>query len=151
MRGARGLLLALLLARAGRPAPGSPPGAELAAGAAHRAAPRSEEAASRRAPAVRAGAQSSAAGPRPRPAPPLRRRAPRAARAPRHPPACRPPRAACAGPGAAGSSRLPGGFRSVSQVCVEKSLLFRSNTPYPTDTIAVPGGRDLLFCVQLDD
>ncbi|KAM9610793.1 tectonic-3 isoform 4-T4 [Morphnus guianensis] len=29
--------------------------------------------------------------------------------------------------------------------------MFRSNTPYPTDTVAVPGGRDLLFCVQLDD
>ncbi|XP_052656002.1 tectonic-3 isoform X2 [Harpia harpyja] len=40
---------------------------------------------------------------------------------------------------------------SVNQVCVEKSLMFRSNTPYPTDTVAVPGGRDLLFCVQLDD
>ncbi|XP_040983276.1 tectonic-3 isoform X2 [Aquila chrysaetos chrysaetos] len=41
--------------------------------------------------------------------------------------------------------------RSVNQVCVEKSLVFRSNTPYPTDTVAVPGGHDLLFCVQLDD
>ncbi|XP_075280124.1 tectonic-3 isoform X2 [Opisthocomus hoazin] len=39
----------------------------------------------------------------------------------------------------------------VSQVCVEKSLIFRSNTPYPTATITVPGGHDLLFCVQLDD
>ncbi|XP_014800746.1 PREDICTED: tectonic-3 isoform X3 [Calidris pugnax] len=39
---------------------------------------------------------------------------------------------------------------SVSRVCVEHSLVFRSNTPYPTDTIAVPGGHDL-FCVQLDD
>uniref|UniRef100_A0A8C0BCD5 Tectonic family member 3 n=1 Tax=Buteo japonicus TaxID=224669 RepID=A0A8C0BCD5_9AVES len=29
--------------------------------------------------------------------------------------------------------------------------MFRSNTPYPTDTVAVPGGHDLLFCVQLDD
>nr|XP_047904779.1 tectonic-3 isoform X2 [Anser cygnoides] len=36
-------------------------------------------------------------------------------------------------------------------MCVEKSLLFRTNTPYRTDTIAVPGGHDLLFCVQLDD
>ncbi|XP_054062818.1 tectonic-3 isoform X1 [Rissa tridactyla] len=39
---------------------------------------------------------------------------------------------------------------SVSRVCVEKSLVFRSNTPYPTDTVAVPGGPDL-FCVQLED
>ncbi|XP_026707374.1 tectonic-3, partial [Athene cunicularia] len=51
---------------------------------------------------------------------------------------------------AAGSSRLAGGSRAVSQMCVEKSLMFRSNTPYPTDTIAVPDGHDL-FCVQLDD
>ncbi|GAB0191892.1 delta-1-pyrroline-5-carboxylate synthase [Grus japonensis] len=29
--------------------------------------------------------------------------------------------------------------------------MFRSNTPYPTDTVAVPGGHGLLFCVQLDD
>uniref|UniRef100_A0A8C3JS51 Tectonic family member 3 n=1 Tax=Calidris pygmaea TaxID=425635 RepID=A0A8C3JS51_9CHAR len=42
------------------------------------------------------------------------------------------------------------GAWSVSRVCVEQSLVFRSNTPYPTDTIAVPGGHDL-FCVQLDD
>ncbi|XP_069719487.1 tectonic-3 [Phaenicophaeus curvirostris] len=44
----------------------------------------------------------------------------------------------------------PGGRRSVSQVCVEKSLVFRSNTPYPTKTITEPGGREL-FCVQPDD
>uniref|UniRef100_A0A8C3QM17 Tectonic family member 3 n=1 Tax=Cyanoderma ruficeps TaxID=181631 RepID=A0A8C3QM17_9PASS len=42
-------------------------------------------------------------------------------------------------------------YRSVSQVCVEKSLIFRSNTPYSTDIVSDPGGRDLLFCVQLDD
>ncbi|XP_076195402.1 tectonic-3 isoform X1 [Aptenodytes patagonicus] len=166
MRGARGLLLALLLARLAAASPGTPPGAaaaELAAGATHRAAPRSEEAASRRAPAaraVRAGAQIAAAGPRRGgPAPPLRRRAPRTARAARHRPAGggfparHLPPGACGlrDPGAAESSRLSGGSRSVSQVCVEKSLIFRSNTPYPTDTVAVPGGHDLLFCVQLDD
>ncbi|XP_052656001.1 tectonic-3 isoform X1 [Harpia harpyja] len=165
MCGARGLLLALLLARLAAWSPGTPPGAataELAAGAARRAAPRSEEAALRRAPAVPAGAWAAAAagGPRRgRPAPPLRRRAPRAARAARRRPpaggftAQRSPPGACGlrDPGAACSSRLSGGSRSVNQVCVEKSLMFRSNTPYPTDTVAVPGGRDLLFCVQLDD
>ncbi|XP_067996578.1 tectonic-3 [Melanerpes formicivorus] len=54
------------------------------------------------------------------------------------------------GLGAAASSRRSGS-RSVSQVCVENSLVFRSNTPYPTDTVAVPGGRELLFCVQVED
>ncbi|XP_072727827.1 tectonic-3 isoform X2 [Ciconia boyciana] len=164
MCAARGLLLALLLARLAACSPGAPPraaAAELAAGATHRAAPRSEEAASRRAPAaraVRAGAQIAAAGPRRGgPAPPLRRRAPRAARAaPRRPagggfPARHLPPGACGLRGAADSSRLSGGSRSVNQVCVEKSLVFRSNTPYPTDTVAVPGGHELLFCVQLDD
>ncbi|XP_052532769.1 tectonic-3 isoform X2 [Tympanuchus pallidicinctus] len=52
-------------------------------------------------------------------------------------------------PGAAGSSRLVGG-RSVNQVCVEKSLIFRANIPYHTDVIAVSDGPDL-FCVQLDE
>lgn len=42
-------------------------------------------------------------------------------------------------------------YRSVSQMCVEKSLIFRSNTPYSTDIVSDPDGRDLLFCVQLDD
>ncbi|KAM4897080.1 tectonic-3 [Sylvia borin] len=51
----------------------------------------------------------------------------------------------------AGASRRSGDSRSVSQVCVEKSLIFRSNTPYSTDIVSDPGGRDLLFCVQLDD
>lgn len=41
--------------------------------------------------------------------------------------------------------------RSVNQVCVEKSLVFRTNTPYHTDTVSVPGEHDLLFCVQLHD
>ncbi|XP_041875591.1 delta-1-pyrroline-5-carboxylate synthase isoform X3 [Corvus kubaryi] len=51
----------------------------------------------------------------------------------------------------AGASRRSGGSRSASQVCVEKSLIFRSNTPYPTDIVSDPGVRDLLFCVRLDD
>lgn len=34
---------------------------------------------------------------------------------------------------------------------MEKSLIFRSNTPYSTDIVSDPGGHDLLFCVQLDD
>ncbi|XP_025971689.2 tectonic-3 [Dromaius novaehollandiae] len=54
-------------------------------------------------------------------------------------------------PGAAASARLAGGSRSAGQVCVEKSIIFRANTPYPTDIITAPGGRDLLFCVQPDD
>ncbi|CAN0190907.1 unnamed protein product [Bubo scandiacus] len=122
MLGARGALLALLLL---------------------------DEAASGRAPAAWAGAQVSAAGPRcAGPAPPLRRRRTAAGGFPGR----RFPLGACGlrDPGTAGSSRHAGGYRSVSQVCVEKSLMFRSNTPYPTDTIAVPGGHDL-FCVQLDD
>ncbi|XP_075573956.1 tectonic-3 isoform X2 [Pelecanus crispus] len=159
MSAARGLLLALLLARLAAWGPGTPPAAaaaELAAGAAHRAAPRAEEAAERRAPAacaVRARAQSAAAGPRRgRPAAPRRRRAPHHRPAGGGFPARRLPAGACGlrHPGAADSSRLAGGSRSVSQACVEKSLMFRSNTPYPTDTVAVPGGHDL-FCVQLDD
>ncbi|XP_064024247.1 tectonic-3 [Pogoniulus pusillus] len=52
--------------------------------------------------------------------------------------------------GAVASFRCSGGSRSVSQVCVENSLLFRSNTPYPADTVAVPGGRELLFCIHMD-
>ncbi|KAK2519494.1 Tctn3 [Columba guinea] len=157
MSGARALLLALLLARL--PARGLGPApaatAELAAGAARRAAPRSQDAAGGRAAAAAAaaapgsGAQLPAAGPRRgRPAPPLRRR-PRAARAAlRRPDRHRPPGVSgLRGPAA---SRRSGGSRSVSQVCVEKSLVFRSNTPYATDIVAVPGGRDRLFCVQLD-
>lgn len=34
---------------------------------------------------------------------------------------------------------------------MEKSLIFRSNTPYSTDIVSDPGGQDPLFCVQLDD
>ncbi|KAM6330268.1 tectonic-3 isoform 2-T2 [Podargus strigoides] len=160
MRGARGLLLALLLARLASRSPGTPPGAV----AAELAAARSEEAAPRRVPAARAGragTQASAAGPRRGdPAAALLRRPPRAACAARYRPAAGGFPARHLPPGARGlrdrgaaadSSRLSGLSRSVSQVCVEKSLMFRSNTPYPTDTIAVPGGHDLLFCVQLDN
>uniref|UniRef100_A0A672TFR0 Tectonic family member 3 n=1 Tax=Strigops habroptila TaxID=2489341 RepID=A0A672TFR0_STRHB len=154
----RGVLLALLLAWVAGWSPGSPPGAaaELAAGAAHRAVPRSEEVASRRAPAAQAGSQTSATGAcRGGPAPHIRRRAPRApARSPAaggFPARYLPPGArGLRDPGAAESSRLSSGSRTVSQVCVEKSLLFRSNAPYPTDSIPVPGGHDL-FCVQLHD
>ncbi|XP_025892024.1 tectonic-3 [Nothoprocta perdicaria] len=64
-----------------------------------------------------------------------------------------PPRGPCGlrDPGATASSSLGGGSRSVGQVCVEKSILFRANTPYPTTIIAAPGGQELLFCVQPSD
>ncbi|XP_071605881.1 tectonic-3 isoform X3 [Heliangelus exortis] len=111
--------------------------------AAHRVAPRG---ASRRAPAAsarRAEPRVSGAGPRRAGlAPPLLHRPPRAA--PHGFPARR-SRADASGLRGTGSSR------SVRLVCVERSLVFRNNTPYPTDTIAIPGGHDLLFCVQLDD
>ncbi|KAM8806050.1 tectonic-3 [Eudromia elegans] len=69
---------------------------------------------------------------------------------PRHAP---PPRGACGlrGPGAAASSSPGGGSRSAGQVCVEKSILFRANTPYPTTIVTAPDGRELLFCVQPGD
>ncbi|XP_055654940.1 tectonic-3 isoform X2 [Falco peregrinus] len=126
MCGARGLLLALLLTRLAAWSLGTPPAAaDPAAGATHRATPRSG------------------------PAPPPRRHRSAAGGFPARllPPGARRLR----DPVAAAPSRRSGGSRSVNQVCVEKSLIFRSNTPYPTDTIAVPGGRDLLFCVQLDN
>ncbi|XP_015489212.1 tectonic-3 isoform X2 [Parus major] len=53
--------------------------------------------------------------------------------------------------GPAGASWRSGGSRSVSQMCVEKSLIFGSNIPYSTNIVSDPGGHDLLFCVQLDD
>ncbi|XP_031453143.1 tectonic-3 isoform X4 [Phasianus colchicus] len=53
-------------------------------------------------------------------------------------------------PPAAGSSYRLVGSRSVNQVCVEKSFIFRANIPYHTDTIAVSDGPDL-FCVQLEN
>nr|XP_027315758.2 tectonic-3 isoform X1 [Anas platyrhynchos] len=142
MRGARGVLLALLLARLAA-------AAELPAGAARGAAPRAEATAPRRGPADRVAWGGARI-----PAPPPRRR-----RAPRAPPRPRPRSAAASSPetcglrrpGAVDASRRTGGSRSVNQVCVEKSLVFRTNTPYHTDTISVPGEHDLLFCVQLDD
>ncbi|XP_021254353.1 tectonic-3 isoform X2 [Numida meleagris] len=156
MSGARELLLALLLARVVGGGPGTALGAtaELTAGGPHKAVRRNEAAAPYRASAVRvvrAGAQISAGDPLPF----LHRRAPRAAPSPlpaaRGLPARGRPPGVCSlcRPGAGSSSRLASS-RSVNQVCVEKSLIFRSNTPYRTNTIAVSGGPDL-FCVQLDD
>ncbi|XP_062988532.1 tectonic-3 isoform X2 [Elgaria multicarinata webbii] len=46
---------------------------------------------------------------------------------------------------------LPGSTRAVSHVCVEKSLIFRNNTPYRTEVLPGPGGCLSLFCVQLND
>ncbi|XP_061857708.1 tectonic-3 isoform X2 [Colius striatus] len=137
MRGARSWLLALLLARLAVRSQGTPPAAAvLAAETAHGAASRSERP---------AGAQIAATGSRCHgPAAPLRRRTARAARP-------RPGARGLRDAGAAVSPGFSGGGSSVSQVCVEESLMFRSNTPYHTDTMATPGGHGLLFCVQLDD
>ncbi|CAM5130449.1 unnamed protein product [Eretmochelys imbricata] len=46
---------------------------------------------------------------------------------------------------------LPGSTRIVNQVCVEKSLIFRNNTPYHTEIVTDPSGYESLFCVQLSD
>ncbi|XP_044878969.1 tectonic-3 isoform X3 [Mauremys mutica] len=46
---------------------------------------------------------------------------------------------------------LPGSTRIVSQVCVEKSLIFRNNTPHHTEVVTDPSGSESLFCVQLSD
>ncbi|XP_061492340.1 tectonic-3 isoform X2 [Rhineura floridana] len=46
---------------------------------------------------------------------------------------------------------LPGSTRAVSHVCLEKSVIFRNNTPYHTDILPGPGGCVFLFCVQLND
>ncbi|XP_059586295.1 tectonic-3 isoform X3 [Alligator mississippiensis] len=56
----------------------------------------------------------------------------------------RPPRAAFA-------RCLPGSTRAKTQVCVEQSLIFRNNTPYPTETVTDSSGQTRLFCVQLND
>ncbi|KAH0623858.1 hypothetical protein JD844_007029, partial [Phrynosoma platyrhinos] len=40
---------------------------------------------------------------------------------------------------------------AVSQVCLEKSLIFRNNIPYRTQILPSPDGCVLLFCVQLND
>ncbi|NP_001384462.1 tectonic-3 isoform b precursor [Gallus gallus] len=137
MSGALEILLALMLARVVEGGPGTTPGAtaELTAGGPRQATHRNEAAAPHRASALRAvrgGAQSPFFPARGLPA---RGRPPGACGL------CR--------PGAGSSSRLTSS-RSVNQVCVEKSLIFRTNIPYHTDTIAVSDGPDL-FCVQLDD
>ncbi|XP_015263366.1 PREDICTED: tectonic-3 [Gekko japonicus] len=46
---------------------------------------------------------------------------------------------------------LPGSTRAVSRVCLEKSLLFRNNTPYFTEVVPDSSGCTLLFCVQLNN
>ncbi|XP_043408333.1 tectonic-3 isoform X3 [Chelonia mydas] len=46
---------------------------------------------------------------------------------------------------------LPGSTRIVNQVCVEKSLIFRNNTPHHTEIVTDPSGYESLFCVQLSD
>ncbi|XP_008104703.1 tectonic-3 [Anolis carolinensis] len=46
---------------------------------------------------------------------------------------------------------LPGSTRAVSQICLDKSLIFRNSTPYHTQILPSPDGCTLLFCVQLND
>nr|XP_060624161.1 tectonic-3 [Anolis sagrei ordinatus] len=46
---------------------------------------------------------------------------------------------------------LPGSTRAVSQMCLDKSLIFRNNTPYRTQIVPSSDGCKLLFCVQLND
>ncbi|CAM5157957.1 unnamed protein product [Natator depressus] len=46
---------------------------------------------------------------------------------------------------------LPGSTRIVNQLCVEKSLIFRNNTPHHTEIVTDPSGYESLFCVQLSD
>ncbi|XP_053891104.1 tectonic-3 isoform X3 [Malaclemys terrapin pileata] len=52
---------------------------------------------------------------------------------------------------AAFSFCLPGSTRTVSQVCVEKSLIFRNNTPHHTEIVTDPSGYESMFCVRLSD
>ncbi|KAM6442544.1 tectonic-3 isoform 2-T2 [Liasis olivaceus] len=54
-------------------------------------------------------------------------------------------------PGCPFSFCLPGSTRVVSRVCLEKSLIFRNNTPFHTEILPGPDGCLLLFCVQLND
>ncbi|XP_015671746.1 tectonic-3 [Protobothrops mucrosquamatus] len=54
-------------------------------------------------------------------------------------------------PGCPFSFCLPGSTRAVSRVCLEKSLIFRNNTPFHTEILPGPDGCILLFCVQLND
>uniref|UniRef100_A0A8D2KR67 Tectonic family member 3 n=1 Tax=Varanus komodoensis TaxID=61221 RepID=A0A8D2KR67_VARKO len=44
---------------------------------------------------------------------------------------------------------LPGSIRATSHICLEKSLIFRNNTPYRTEILA--DGCTVLFCIQLND
>nr|XP_056706037.1 tectonic-3 [Euleptes europaea] len=46
---------------------------------------------------------------------------------------------------------LPGSTRAVSRMCLEKSLIFRNNTPYFTEIVPDSSGCTLLFCVQLNN
>ncbi|XP_075790547.1 tectonic-3 isoform X3 [Pelodiscus sinensis] len=52
---------------------------------------------------------------------------------------------------AAFSFCLPGSTSIVNQVCVEKSLIFRNNTPLQTEIVTDPNGYESLFCVQMSD
>ncbi|XP_065602832.1 tectonic-3 [Cyrtonyx montezumae] len=142
MSGAGAALLALLLARVVQGGPGSAPGAaaELTAGGPHEAAAPHRASVVR---VVRGGARISVDSPPTF----FHCRVPRAA--PSTLPAARGLPARGRPPGAGSSSHLASN-RSVNQVCVERSLIFRTNTPYRTDTVVVSGGPDL-FCVQLDD
>ncbi|XP_067393203.1 tectonic-3 [Emydura macquarii macquarii] len=54
-------------------------------------------------------------------------------------------------PRAAFSFCLPGSTRTVSKVCVEKSLIFRNNVPHFTEIVTDPNGYESLLCVQLSD
>ncbi|XP_043408334.1 tectonic-3 isoform X4 [Chelonia mydas] len=55
-------------------------------------------------------------------------------------------------PGVQGDPSAPeGSTRIVNQVCVEKSLIFRNNTPHHTEIVTDPSGYESLFCVQLSD
>ncbi|KAJ7325073.1 hypothetical protein JRQ81_018093 [Phrynocephalus forsythii] len=46
---------------------------------------------------------------------------------------------------------LPGSTRAASRVCLEKSIIFRDNTPYHIEILPDLHGCALLFCVQLND
>ncbi|XP_060097878.1 tectonic-3 [Heteronotia binoei] len=46
---------------------------------------------------------------------------------------------------------LPGSTRAVSRMCLEKSLIFRNNTPYFTEIVLDSSRCTLLFCVQLNN
>ncbi|XP_077205489.1 tectonic-3 [Paroedura picta] len=46
---------------------------------------------------------------------------------------------------------LPGSTRVVSRMCLQKSLIFRNNTPYFTEIVPDSSGCTFLFCVQLNN